>query len=83
MKSIILLLAITGIILVAVGYIQNNLQCPPGRIEYRYVPKTFQEEQQVNTPLLSLTGINQMFNSDDAWVEERSYATQDVKLKPI
>ena len=48
MKSIILLLAIVGILMVGVGFIQNNMQCPPSRIEYRYIPKTFTEEQKAN-----------------------------------
>ena len=79
MKSIILLLAIVGILMVGVGFIKNNMQCPPARIEYRYVPKTFTEEQQVNTPLLSMAGVYDMFEKDSPWMEERSWATQDIK----
>ena len=45
MKSIILLLAIIGIIIVCSGYIQNNLQCPPPIVQYRYIEKTFDQEQ--------------------------------------
>ncbi len=81
MKSIIILLAMIGVILIAVGFIQNNMQCPPGRVEYRYIPKTFDQEQQVNTPLLSLPGIYQTFEDDDPWFLERSWATQDLKNK--
>jgi hypothetical protein len=29
MKSIILLLAMVGILMVGMGFIQNNMQCPP------------------------------------------------------
>ncbi len=79
MKAIIILLAMVGIIMIAAGFITNNLQCPPPRVEYRYIPKTFTEEQQVNTPLLSITGIYDMFEKDSPWEVERSWATQDIK----
>jgi hypothetical protein len=79
MKSIILLLAMIGVILIAVGFIQNSMQCPPGQVEYRYIPKTFDQEQQVHTPLLSMKGIYQTFEDDDPWFLQRSWATQDIK----
>ncbi len=79
MKSIILIMALVGILMVGMGIIQNNMQCPPSRIEYRYVPKTFSEEQQVQTPLLSMTGVYDMFEKDSPWMEERSWATQDIR----
>ena len=60
MKSIILLLAIIGIIIVCSGYIQNNLQCPPPIVQYRYIEKTFEQEQDTQKPLLSIAGINTM-----------------------
>lgn len=81
MKSIILLLAMIGIIMIAVGYIQNNLQCPPPRIEYRYIPKTFTEEQNSQTPLLAIAGIKSMFEDDTPWIQTNSYATSDIKFK--
>jgi hypothetical protein len=81
MKSIILLLAMIGIIMIAVGYVQNNLQCPPPRIEYRYIPRTFTEEQNAQTPLLAIAGIKSMFENDTPWIQSNSYATTDVKIK--
>ncbi len=72
-------MALVGILMVGMGIIQNNMQCPPSRIEYRYVPKTFSEEQQVQTPLLSMTGVYDMFEKDSPWMEERSWATQDIR----
>ena len=68
-----------GILMVGMGFIQNNMQCPPSRIEYRYVPKTFAEEQQVQTPLLAMTGVYDMLEKDSPWMIERIYATQDIK----
>jgi hypothetical protein len=80
MKSIILILAIIGIVLVAVGYVKSNLQCPPPRIEYRYIPKSFEDEQNVHTPILSMSGMYSMFQDDTPWIQNRSYASSDVKL---
>ena len=41
MKSIVLVLAMVGIIMLAVGYVKSNLQCPPAKIEYRYITFEF------------------------------------------
>ena len=81
MKSIIILLAMAGIIMVCVGYVKSNLQCPPPRIEYRYISKTFEDEQNVNTPILSIAGMNSMFENDTPWITDRSYASSDIKQK--
>jgi hypothetical protein len=81
MKSIVLLLAIIGIILVAVGYVKSNLQCPPPRIEYRYIPKTFEDEQDVHTPVLSMSGMNSMFEDDSAWIQNTGFKSSDTKNK--
>jgi hypothetical protein len=81
MKSIILVLAMIGIIFIAVGYVKSNLQCPPPKIEYRYISKTFEDEQNVKTPILSLGGMYSMFEDDSPWIQDNSYATTDVKKK--
>ena len=79
MKSIVLILAMVGIILLAVGYVKSNLQCPPQKIEYRYISKTFEDDQNVNTPILSIAGNYGMFEDDTPWIQDRSYASTDVK----
>jgi len=79
MKSIILLLAIAGLVMLGVGYVKSNLQCPPNRVEYRYVEKTFNQEQNNITPLMSISGMNSMFEDDSPWIAGNSFATQDVK----
>jgi hypothetical protein len=79
MKAVVLILALIGIILISVGYVKSNLQCPPPKIEYRYIPKTFDDEQDVHTPVLSIGGMYSMFEDDSPWIQDRSYATTDVK----
>jgi hypothetical protein len=71
MKTIILLIALAGIILIASGYINNNLQCPPPKIEYRYVTKSFNDEQNNSQPLMSIGGVSDMFNKDSPWMGAR------------
>jgi len=81
MKSIILILALIGIIMIATGYVKSNLQCPPPKIEYRYIEKTFDEDQNVHTPILSMSGMSSMFEDDTPWIQNQSFASSDVKYK--
>ena len=71
MKTIVLLLALSGIIFVATGYVKSNLQCPPPVIEYRYVTKSFDDEQNDRQPLMSISGISNMFEKDSPWINSR------------
>lgn len=72
MKSLILVLLIIGLVMIGVGYVKSNMQCPPSRIEYRYVPKSFNEEQQVHTPIMAMSGMSDMFGKEDAWLGSRT-----------
>jgi len=81
MKSIVLILAMVGIILLSAGYVKSNLQCPPAKIEYRYISKTFEDEQDVTSPIMSMGGMYSMFEDDSPWIADNSYATTDVKYK--
>ncbi len=72
MKSLILVLLIIGLVMIGVGYTKSNMQCPPPRIEYRYVPKSFNEEQQVHTPIMAISGMSGMFNNEDTWLSSRT-----------
>ena len=40
-----LLTFIIGLIFIVIGYLENYKKCPPPKIEYRYVPRSFYEEQ--------------------------------------
>ena len=71
MKTLILLLALAGIRFVAVGYTKSNLHCPPPVIEYRYVTKSFDDEQNNRQPIMSVGGISSMFNEDSPWISSR------------
>ena len=45
MRSIILFFTFIGVILITVGYVKTNMQCPPPLVKFKYIPKTFDEEQ--------------------------------------
>tara|TARA_Y100000385_G_C13104576_1_gene646721 strand:+ start:1256 stop:1552 length:297 start_codon:yes stop_codon:yes gene_type:complete len=65
MKSIILILLITGFLLMMKGYTESYKQCPLPKIEYRYIPRNFYEEQITENNLKSL--YSDMFNKSDTW----------------
>jgi hypothetical protein len=65
MKSFILILLIVGIVLLTVGYTQNYKNCPLPKIEYRYIPRSFYEEQVSSVNLKNL--YSDMFNEPDTW----------------
>lgn len=63
MKSIILLFIFIGVLLVI--WNRSNRNCPPNRVEYRYIPKSFLDEQLQRLPLLSVYGS--LFSSGGVW----------------
>lgn len=56
MKVLILLLLLIGVIFISIGYIKTNQFCPPSKIEYRYIPRTFEQEQNNQVPLMAIHG---------------------------
>ena len=73
MKSFIFLFLFIGLILVVVGYVKSNQQCPPPTVQFRYVPKTFTDEQSTPIPLVSIFG--KMFEDASPWQSAVGYAT--------
>jgi hypothetical protein len=73
MRSLAILLLVIGICTVVVGYNKSNQICPPNRVEFRYIPRTFEQEQEVPIPILSTFG--KMFQDEDAWMKVQGYAS--------
>ena len=65
MNSIVFLLLLTGIIMVVVGFVRSEQICPPPIVQYKYIPRTFEEEQELTTPVTSVFG--RMFSDASAW----------------
>jgi hypothetical protein len=66
MKSIILVLTFFGVISVVVGYVNQLKKCPPPSIEYRYIPRTFEEDQENPVKISEL--YNSMFVEPTPWL---------------
>lgn len=75
MKSIILLMIIIGILCIGFGYFKSNQQCPPPIIQYRYISKTFEQEQSLEEPLLS--SFNSLFQDNSAWMKNKGYSNDN------
>lgn len=72
MKSIIFLFLFFGLMAIGLGYYRSNQQCPPPVIEFRYLPKTFDEEQDNQPPILAIYG--KMFDDISPWEKTQGYA---------
>ena len=66
MKSIILILLILGLLLMVKGYTENYKNCPLPKIEYRYIPRNFYEEQ--NSAMSPTKLYTDMFNKHEIGV---------------
>ena len=70
-KSMSFFLLFTGIILITVGYVKSeNINKPP-RVEYRYVSRSFQDQQMVDIPINST--FSEMFEKRDPLSQLNKY----------
>lgn len=60
---LIFFLSITGIV---VGYVNQVQKCPRPKVEYRYIPRSFQEEQDNPVPISQQ--FNDMFTQPSPWL---------------
>jgi len=65
MKSILLFIFLLGIFMILFGYSKNYQKCPEPQIEYRYIPRSFYEEQM--TPTNIFKSFKAMFNNPSTW----------------
>ena len=75
MKSIVILLFIIGVIMILVGYTRQYSICPNPKIEYRYIPRTFYDEQLTNQNILKQ--FSSMFQDENPWVVDRNINTKE------
>lgn len=73
MKSLVFLVLFSGLLLLGVGYMKSNQQCPPPIVEFRYIPRTFEEEQDDPTPVIAQFG--RMFSEPSPWQLTQGYAS--------
>jgi hypothetical protein len=71
LNGILVLMLFTGIIIVVVA---QYLQCPPAKVEYRYIPRNL--EQQLKDNNFDKDMFRTVFGDGDVWLE----SVQDSKI---
>lgn len=67
---LLLILLFIGILFTSIGYVKSENSCPAPIIEYRYIPRTFQEEQDNPTKVTEIFGT--MFDNQSPWISDRT-----------
>lgn len=65
-KMILILILFIGIICIVVELVRVTNKCPEQQIIYRYIPRTFEEEQ--NEPVLATDVFKSMFLEESPWI---------------
>jgi hypothetical protein len=68
MKTILLLIFITGLILIIIQFVLLKQKCPRQTIIYRYIPRTLEEEQ--NEQAYPSEIFRAMFTQKTPWIGE-------------
>lgn len=75
-KNLITITALIGFILILINlFFNQSNSCPPREIIYRYIPKTFEDEQ--NEPVYPSDIFKNMFTQQSPWI--RSVEASDVR----
>ena len=61
--------------MIVIGYVRQSAVCPAPRIEYRYIPRTFYDEQLSGDNVMK--HFQTMFEKDTPWIKNRDV---DVKV---
>ena len=78
MKSFSLLILMIGVIFITVGISRERDTCPPNKVEYRFVPRTFFDEQTAQIPTIS-SQFSSMFQDSSAWDKSQGMSPADYK----
>ena len=65
-KILLLILFIISIIFITIDLTKSSFKCEEKKIEYKYVPRTFKEEQESPVPIDDIFGS--MFETSSPWV---------------
>ena len=66
MKGILITILVVGIILIVIELVRVEQKCPTQQIIYRYIPRTFEEEQA--EPVAVTDIFRAMFTAPDTWI---------------
>lgn len=65
-RFLTLLLFFSSLSFIVIGYVKSSSNCPPPKIEYRFIPRTFLEEQEA--PVKPSVIFADMFNKPTPYV---------------
>jgi hypothetical protein len=67
-KTILVLSLFLGIIFIVISLVKVTAQCPKQQIIYRYIPRSFDEEQE--EPVYVTDIFKNMFTQPSTWIGE-------------
>ena len=70
MRSTIFVLLFVGVLLMVAGFIKSQRHCPPAKVEYRFVPRTFIEDQESPVPVTDI--FAKMFFESSPFINHES-----------
>ena len=65
-KLIVLILFFIAIIFIVIDITKSYNKCPKRKIKYKFIPRTFKEEQELPVPINDVFGT--MFENPSPWV---------------
>ena len=75
-RSLILILFIIALVFIIIDTTKMYYKCPKNVIEYRYIPRSFNDEQDNPVPIKSIFG--KMFDNPSPWVNSFTSADEVV-----
>lgn len=54
MNVLLLIFILVGFVFIVIGFVKAHRNCPPQKVEYRFVPRSFVEEQESPVPVTDI-----------------------------
>ena len=70
MNLVLFSLLFIGMVFIVVGFIRSQRHCAPAKVEYRFVPRTFIEDQENPVPVTDI--FAKMFYESTPWLSHES-----------
>lgn len=77
-RFIVLVLFIIGVIFIVIEVTRSYNECPVPEIKYRYLPRSFKDEQNEPVPINDLYG--RMFDEPSPWVGSFTKVSDTIEL---
>ena len=74
-KFVMIILIFIGVLFITISLVKNTTTCPAPKIVYRYMPRTFEEED--SEPVYASDIFKTMFTQQSPWI--RSIQDLDTK----